>query len=83
MAYLTPTALRNLKKYAYKAVDKCVYSSLTSHCILTILQITYIPICSGPILELVHHSLAADSRTKYSTPYSESLNNAETDAWPR
>lgn len=67
MAYLSPTALKNLKKYAYKGVDEYVYPCPHQPQVLTTPQVSCIPIRPFPLLELVHHSLAANSCAEYRT----------------
>jgi hypothetical protein len=67
MPYLSQTARKNLRKYAYKAVDEYVYPTPHRPLILTIPQVLCIPIRPSPLLELVHHSLAADGCAEHST----------------
>lgn len=83
MSYLSPTALKNLKKYAYKGVDECVYPSSHTLHILTVRQVSCVPLCSWPLLELVHNSLATDSRAKHSTLSDRCFSNGKIDAQPR
>lgn len=84
MAYLSPIALKNLKTYAYRAVDECVYpSSYHPLHILTILQVSCIPIRPWSLLELVYHSLAADSCAKHSTLLNYCFSDGGIDIHPR
>ena len=67
MPYLSQTARKNLKLYAYKAVDEYVYPSPHQPLILTTPQVSCIPTRPCSLLELVHHSVAADGRAEHST----------------
>lgn len=81
MPYLSQTARKNLKRYAYKAIDECVYPLATLHrpLILTTPQVYCIQIRPCPLLELVHHSLAADGCAEHSTLSIQSFSVGGTD----
>ena len=66
MPYLAPSALKNLKKYAYRGVDEQVIPTsplLSTH----IAQVPHLAIRPLPVLELVHYSLATDGRSQHRT----------------
>lgn len=68
MGYLSPTALKHLRIYAYKGVDEYVTQVYTIRiAVLTTPQVFSIQIRPWPLLELVRHPLAVDNRAEYST----------------
>lgn len=79
MAYLSPTALRNLKLHSYKAVDEYVHFNPHQLLILTTLKVSCIPIHTRPLLELVLYSLAPNRRAEHGTLSTQSFMTGTTD----